>query len=203
MGMQATTGAITAVRVEEGELRCRVQGEVAARGICGSGLVDAIAVGLELGFIEPSGRLSGDSNPYQLSPGVSLTQRDVRQLQLAKGATAAGIRILLERWNAEPRDLSRIHLAGAFGNYVDPASARRVGLIDFPDETVAPAGNTALLGAKIALFADEYGEGGLESLRDRIDHVPLAADPQFQEIFIDSMAFPAGRPAGADPSPSR
>jgi uncharacterized 2Fe-2S/4Fe-4S cluster protein (DUF4445 family) len=203
MGMQATTGAITAVKFKKGELHCRVQGEVAARGICGSGLVDAIAVGLELGFIEPSGRLSGDSNPYQLGPGVSLTQRDVRQLQLAKGAISAGIRILLERWDAEPRDLSRVHLAGAFGNYVDPASARRVGLIDFPDETVAPAGNTALLGAKIALFADDSDAGGLDALRDRIDHVPLAADPQFQEIFIDSMAFPAGRPAGADPSPSR
>ena len=203
MGMQATTGAITAVSVEQGSLHCRVQGDVAARGICGSGLVDAIAAGLELGIIEPSGRLSGDSNPYQLSPGVSLTQRDVRQLQLAKGAIAAGIRILLERWNAEPRDLSRVHLAGAFGNYVDPASARRVGLIDFPDETVEPAGNTALLGAKLALFADESDSGGYDSVRDRIDHVPLAADPQFQEIFIDSMAFPAGPATGEDGSPSR
>ena len=203
MGMQATTGAITAVSVENGGLRCRVQGDVPARGICGSGLVDAIAAGLDLGIIEPSGRLSGESNPYRLSPGVSLTQRDVRQLQLAKGGTAAGTRILLERWNAEPRDLSRVHLAGAFGNYVDPASARRVGLIDFPDEKVEPAGNTALLGAKLALFADESDAGGLDAVRGRIDHVPLAADPRFQEIFIESMGFPAGRSAGGDGSPSR
>jgi uncharacterized 2Fe-2S/4Fe-4S cluster protein (DUF4445 family) len=132
-----------------------------------------------------------------------LTQRDVRQLQLAKGATAAGIRILLERWNAEPRDLSRVHLAGAFGNYVDPASARRVGLIDFPDEMVEPAGNTALLGAKLALFADESDAGGLDAVRGRIDHVPLAADPQFQEIYIESMAFPAGRGGGEDGPSSR
>jgi uncharacterized 2Fe-2S/4Fe-4S cluster protein (DUF4445 family) len=198
--MQATTGAITAVSVENGSLRCRVQGDVPARGICGSGLVDAIAAGLDLGMIEPSGRLSGDSNPYQLSPGVSLTQRDVRQLQLAKGATAAGIRILLERWNTEPRDLTRIHLAGAFGNYVDPASARRIGLIDFPDETVEPAGNTALLGAKLALFADETDARRLDAVRDRIEHVPLAADPRFQEVFIDSMAFPAGPSAGENGS---
>jgi len=200
VGMQATTGAITAVTVENGSLRCRVQGEVPARGICGSGLVDAVAAGLELGRIDPSGRLSDDANPYQLSPGVSLTQRDVRQLQLAKGATAAGIRILLERWNAEPRDLSRVHLAGAFGNYVDPASARRIGLIDFPGETVEPAGNTALLGAKLALFADESAAGEFDAVRERIDHVPLAADPQFQEIFIDSMAFPAGPGEAGDPS---
>jgi uncharacterized 2Fe-2S/4Fe-4S cluster protein (DUF4445 family) len=195
MGMQATTGAITAVSVEKGALRCRVQGDVPARGICGSGLVDAVAAGLDLGVIEPSGRLSSHFNPFEISPGVSLTQRDVRQLQLAKGATAAGIRILLERWNAGPRDLSRLHLAGAFGNYVDPASARRVGLIDLPDETVEPAGNTALLGAKLALFADESDHDELSAVRDRIDHVPLAADPQFQDIFIASMAFPGDRGA--------
>jgi uncharacterized 2Fe-2S/4Fe-4S cluster protein (DUF4445 family) len=190
MGMQATTGAITAVSVEDGALRCRVQGDVPARGICGSGLVDAVAAGLDLGFIDPSGRLSSDSNPFELSPGVGLTQRDVRQLQLAKGATAAGMRILLERWNAKPRDLSRLHLAGAFGNYVDPTSARRVGLIDLPDQTVEPAGNTALLGAKLALFADPNDEGEISAVRGRIDHIPLAADPHFQEIFIASMAFP-------------
>jgi len=196
MGMQATTGAITAVTVEKGSLRCRVQGDVGARGICGSGLVDAIAAGLDLGIIESSGRLSSASNPFVISPGVSLTQRDVRQLQLAKGATSAGIRILLERWDAAPRDLSRLHLAGAFGNYVDSASARRVGLIDFPDEKVEPAGNTALLGAKLALFVDGPDAGEFSSVRDRIDHVPLAADPQFQEIFVASLAFPAGRSAG-------
>jgi uncharacterized 2Fe-2S/4Fe-4S cluster protein (DUF4445 family) len=190
MGMQATTGAITAVSVEEGGLRCRVQGEVPARGICGSGLVDAIAAGLELGIIEPSGRLSSQANPFQITPGVSLTQRDVRQLQLAKGATSAGIRILLERWNAASSDLSRLHLAGAFGNYVDRASARRVGLIDLPAQAVEPAGNTALLGAKLALFAPESDVAEFSDLRSRIDHVPLAADPEFQEIFIDSMAFP-------------
>jgi len=191
MGMQATTGAITAVSVEEGGLCCRVQGDAPARGICGSGLVDAIAGGLDLGLIEPSGRLSSQANPFELAPGVSLTQRDVRQLQLAKGATSAGIRILLKRWNAASSDLSRLHLAGAFGNYVDRASARRVGLIDLPAEAVEPAGNTALLGAKLALFAPESDGAEFSDLRSRIDHVPLAADPEFQEIFIDSMEFPA------------
>jgi uncharacterized 2Fe-2S/4Fe-4S cluster protein (DUF4445 family) len=160
--------------------------------------VDAIAAGLDLGAIEPSGRLSDRCNPFELSPGVSLTQKDVRQLQLAKGATASGIRILMERWRAAPGDLSRLHLAGAFGNYVDSGSARRVGLIDFPDRKVAPAGNTALLGAKLALFADESDAEALSSFRDRIEHVPLAADPRFQEIFVESMAFPAGRSAAGE-----
>ena len=112
--------------------------------------------------------------------------------RLRQGATSAGIRILLEQWNAAPSDLSRLYLAGAFGNYVDPASARRVGLIDFSDETVEPAGNTALHGAKLALFAAEADAVEFSDVRSRIDHVPLAADREFQEIFIDSMAFPAG-----------
>jgi uncharacterized 2Fe-2S/4Fe-4S cluster protein (DUF4445 family) len=201
--MQATTGAITAVSLENGSLRCRVQGDVTGRGICGSGLVDAIAAGLDLGAIEPSGRLATDHRPFELTPEVTLSQRDVRQLQLAKGATASGIRILLERWDASPGDLSRVHLAGAFGNYVDPASARRVGLIDFPDQMVEPAGNTALLGAKLALFADESDGAALEGVRARIEHVPLATDPHFQEVFVESMAFPDGGESDRDDSSTR
>jgi len=190
MGMQATTGAITAVSVEGGRLQCRVQGGVPARGICGSGLVAAISAGLELGLIEPSGRLADGARSLQLTPEVSLTQRDVRQLQLAKGATAAGVRILLARWGAESDDLSVLRLAGAFGNYVDPASARRIGLIDCSDDRLEPAGNTALLGAKLALFEEDLRESDLDALRAKIEHVPLAADPEFQEIFVDQMAFP-------------
>jgi uncharacterized 2Fe-2S/4Fe-4S cluster protein (DUF4445 family) len=190
MGMQATTGAITAVSVEEGRLQCRVQGGVPARGICGSGLVAAISAGLELGLIEPSGRLADGARSLQLTPEVSLTQRDIRQLQLAKGATAAGVRILLARWEAESRDLSVLHLAGAFGNYVNPASARRIGLIDCSDDRLEPAGNTALLGAKLALFEEDLKETEIDAMRGKIEHVPLAADPEFQEIFVDQMAFP-------------
>jgi uncharacterized 2Fe-2S/4Fe-4S cluster protein (DUF4445 family) len=192
MGMQAITGAITSVRVEAGQLRSRVQGDVAPRGICGSGLVDAIAAGLDLGVIDPSGRLAQGANPFAIAPAVSLTQRDVRQLQLAKGAIAAGMRILLERWGASPADIALVHLAGAFGNYVSSASARRIGLIEFPDEIIEAAGNTALLGAKLALFEDGVSAGVIAGIRDNAEHVSLAADPHFQEIFVEEMEFPVG-----------
>jgi uncharacterized 2Fe-2S/4Fe-4S cluster protein (DUF4445 family) len=83
-----------------------------------------------------------------------------------------------------------MYLAGAFGNYVKPTSARRIGLIEFPEERVEAAGNTALLGAKLALFMDESDDRGFGAIRKKIHHVSLAADPQFQEIFIAETAFP-------------
>ena len=187
-GMRAATGAISEVHVDEGRLRCHVIGHTEPRGICGSGLVDAVAAGLDLGVIGASGRLSGVESPWMLAPPVGLTQSDVRELQLAKAAIAAGVRILVRRWGAEPRDVTSLHLAGAFGNYVSRGSARRIGLIDFPLERVQPAGNTALLGAKLALFSRDAG--GFEQLRRRIEHIPLAADPEFQDIYVEEMRFP-------------
>jgi uncharacterized 2Fe-2S/4Fe-4S cluster protein (DUF4445 family) len=182
MGMRATTGAIAAVRSGPTGPVCHVLGDVPPRGICGSGLVDAVAVGLDMGVIAPSGRLAHN---WTLAPSVSLTQSDVRELQLAKAAIAAGIRILLRRWGATATEVTRLHLAGAFGNYVDPASARRIGLFGLPAGLVRPAGNAALQGAKIALFRD------FADLRRRVKHISLAADPDFQEIYVEEMPFPA------------
>ncbi len=184
-GMRAATGAIAAVAVEGGSMHCRILGGGPARGICGSGLVDAVAAGLELGRIERSGRLAGGE--MILDPPVRITQADVRELQLAKGAIAAGFRILLERAGARAADVKRLYLAGAFGNYIDRSSARRIGLLEFPIEVIRPAGNTALRGAKMALFRDdaEYAE-----VRSRVEHVPLAADPQFMDLYAAAMAFP-------------
>jgi uncharacterized 2Fe-2S/4Fe-4S cluster protein (DUF4445 family) len=188
-GMRAATGAVFQVRLGLKGVLCRVLGDGPPRGICGSGLVDAVAVGLDLGVIHPSGRLAAGANPWVLAPPVSLTQSDIRALQLAKGAIAAGIRLLLGRLGASPDDVSRLYLAGAFGNYVNRASARRIGLIDFPLELVSPAGNTALLGARLSLF--DAGERDHKELRRRIEHVPLAGEPGFQEAFAAQMPFPA------------
>lgn len=185
MGMRAATGAITEVTVKDGRLECRVLGHVAPRGICGSGLVDAVAAGLDLGLIRPSGRLA-QGKTLALAGPVALAQADIRELQLAKAATAAGIQILLERWGAAPADLHRIYLAGAFGNYLNRASARRIGLLDFPPEAVDPAGNTALAGAKIALFGEGFG------LPAKVEHVPLGSDPAFQEKYVEAITFPVG-----------
>jgi uncharacterized 2Fe-2S/4Fe-4S cluster protein (DUF4445 family) len=90
------------------------------------------------------------------------------------------------------KHLSRLYLAGAFGNYIDRASARRLGLIGFPPDRVEAAGNTALLGAKLALFSHDSEGGAYQSLRRRIEHVALNADPCFQEVFVEELAFPPG-----------
>jgi uncharacterized 2Fe-2S/4Fe-4S cluster protein (DUF4445 family) len=83
-----------------------------------------------------------------------------------------------------------VHLAGAFGNYVNRTSARRIGLIDFPDDDVEPVGNTALLGAKLALFERDREAYAFREVLRRIEHLSLAADPSFQEIFIQQTRFP-------------
>jgi uncharacterized 2Fe-2S/4Fe-4S cluster protein (DUF4445 family) len=191
MGMQATAGAIDQVTAADGGVRCRVLGDAEPRGICGSGLVDAVAAGLALGWVEPGGRLAKGRRAIELCGPVHLVQGDIRQLQLAKGAIAAGIRILLERWGADSGDVVRVHLAGAFGNYVNWTSARRIGLIDFPEERVEAVGNTALLGAKLALFGKDRAAYELSDVRRRIEHLSLAADPNFQEIFVEETRFPA------------
>jgi uncharacterized 2Fe-2S/4Fe-4S cluster protein (DUF4445 family) len=191
MGMRAATGAIVEVSAEAGRFGCRVLGNVEARGICGSGLVDAVAVGLDLGLINPMGRLSNSNGTLMLCPPVNLTQQDIRELQLAKGAIAAGAEILLKLWGAEPADLQRLYLAGAFGNYINRQSAQRIGLLNFPLEKVQPAGNTALLGAKIALFSLNGEDGSFASVRRRIEHIMLSADPAFQDTFVEQMSFPA------------
>ncbi len=189
-GMRAATGAISEVILHDGRPECRVIGDGTPRGICGSGLVDAAAVALDLGLLNERGRLRVEGGVWELCPPVALTQRDVRELQLAKAAIAAGIRIVLRKLGAELSDVRRIYLAGAFGNYVNRTSARRIGLLDFEDERVVPAGNTALLGAKMALFMLEGEGGSFDQLRGRIRHISLAAEPDFEEIFAQQMLFP-------------
>lgn len=189
MGMRAATGAIAAVAIEQGALQCRVLGHTEPRGICGSGLVDAVAAGLDLGAIRPSGRLANGQTLPLCGP-VVLTQGDIRELQLAKGAIAAGIRILLAEWGATPEAVTRVCLAGAFGNYISRASARRIGLLNFPLERVQPCGNTALRGAKQALFQPEAARAGYPDIRRLCRHVVLNESPLFEEIYGEEMGFP-------------
>jgi uncharacterized 2Fe-2S/4Fe-4S cluster protein (DUF4445 family) len=189
MGMRAATGAISEVHVRDGRLECHVLGHVAARGICGSGLVDAVAAGLELGWISSKGRLANGES-LALTGSVSLNQWDLREMQLAKGAIAAGFRLLLEQWGATTDDLSEVFLAGAFGNYINYTNARRIGLLDFPGEKVRPAGNTALLGAKLALFSLPEHDGAYPEILAKVKHVSLNEDVGFQETFVEEMVFP-------------
>jgi uncharacterized 2Fe-2S/4Fe-4S cluster protein (DUF4445 family) len=208
MGMRASTGAISEVKVEDHRVNCRVLGNVPPQGLCGSGLVDAVAAGLELERIQPSGRFANGIGAWELAAPVVLTQSDIRELQLAKGAIAAGIRILLDRFGSSAGDLKKLYLAGAFGNYINRASAQRIGLISFPSEKVEAAGNTALLGAKLALFQPEGEDGSFASLRHRTKHVALNADQGFQDTYVEEMGFPNagagvwGLGAGETPDPN-
>jgi uncharacterized 2Fe-2S/4Fe-4S cluster protein (DUF4445 family) len=184
MGMRAAAGAIAQVLNRDGKLECTVIGDVSPRGICGSGLVDAVAAGLENGAILPSGRLANGVREFPVMAPVIVSQADIRELQLAKGAVAAGLRILLRHWGASMQDLRAVYLAGAFGNYVRVESAARIGLLEMARERVVSAGNTALRGAKLLLLS---GDGPMP----QVEHVSLAADACFQDTFVDCMGFPA------------
>jgi len=188
--MRAATGAISEVTVHEGKLHCHVLGRGVPKGICGSGLVDAVAAGLELGLIRHTGRLSNGES-LALSPPVALNQWDIRELQLAKGAIAAGLRILLNQYGASVDDLSAVYVAGAFGNYINHRSAQRIGLFNVPPAKVRAVGNTALLGAKIALFGLDLHRGLCSEVLRKVKHVPLKEDPSFQEAFVEEMSFPS------------
>jgi len=186
MGMRAATGAISEVRVQNGAVACRVIGGGAPRGLCGSGLVDAVAAGLELKWIQSNGRMTlAGSMP--LAGPVSLLPADVRELQLVKGAIATGLRMLATRFGATLDDIHQLHLAGAFGNYISRASAQRIGLLRLPINRIVPAGNTALLGAKRALFEEA---AAWDDIASRVEYIALNEDAEFQDIYAGEMRFP-------------
>jgi uncharacterized 2Fe-2S/4Fe-4S cluster protein (DUF4445 family) len=189
MGMRAATGAISQVHARNGTLHCQVIGNTSPRGICGSGLVDAVATGLELGRIRPNGRFAA-GEILDLAPPVTLNQQDIRQLQLAKGAIAAGAHLLMEQFGAKEEDLAQVFLAGAFGNYINQSNARRIGLLPFTPEKVLAAGNTALLGAKLALFNLPNEDLSHPDLLRKVRHISLTEAPGFQERYVQEMTFP-------------
>jgi uncharacterized 2Fe-2S/4Fe-4S cluster protein (DUF4445 family) len=185
MGMRAAVGAISHVHWLGDRLQCGVIGDVAPRGLCGSGLIDAVAAGLDMGAILSSGRMAQGTRELVLEPPVKLFQPDIRELQLAKGAIAAGLRILLDHWGAGLDDVECLYLAGAFGNYVRPESAFRIGLLEVPADRLVASGNTALRGAKLSIGIDRF------PILNIIEHIPLASDPQFEDRFVGCMGFPS------------
>jgi uncharacterized 2Fe-2S/4Fe-4S cluster protein (DUF4445 family) len=187
IGMRAATGAIGTVQAVDGALVPEVLGGGAARGICGSGLVDAVAAALDLGWIVPSGRLARGRSDLPLAPGLALQGMDVRQLQLAKGAIAAGIHLLCKARGGTVHDLRRVFLAGAFGNYVRIASAVRIGLLPIAPERISPSGNSALLGARLALHDDDHAYAAIRAMTCQVE---LKITPSFDDTYIDAMAFP-------------
>ncbi len=215
-GMRGAAGAIDRVTVD-GDVHVHTIGETAALGICGSGLIDLVAGLLGAGAIDATGLIQverRDALPPALGarivqrgeerqvvvlrPGeagatqeIVLTQDDVRQVQLAKGAIASGIAMLLHVAGIRAETLDELMLAGGFGNYVSVESAVRIGLIpDLPRERIRYVGNAAALGAQLCLLS-EAERGHATEIAGRIEHVSLAAHPDFEQLFVDAMNFPA------------
>ncbi len=186
MGMLATTGAISAVKDDGKGISCSVIGNVPATGICGSGLMDAVAVLLEKGLLGTFGEiLSGDSS-VALTDRVQLTAGDIQEFLLAKAAIDAGILILLRKLEIDLSDISRIYIAGAFGNYLNLESMARLTMMNVPRERFRKLGNSALIGAKMFLFSDEDVTDSILSLTS---HVNLESEPDFQDIFIERISL--------------
>ena len=185
-GMLATTGAISSVSLGAEGISCRVIGNVPAAGICGSGLIDAVAVLLEQEKLGEFGEiLSGDS-AIDITENVSLTAKDIQEFQLAKAAIAAGLEILLRKLGISPAEVANIFIAGAFGNYINLEKMLQTGMMDFPLDRFHKLGNSALIGAKMFLFSGmEVPEEILAITR----HINLESEEDFQDIYVDRLAF--------------
>jgi uncharacterized 2Fe-2S/4Fe-4S cluster protein (DUF4445 family) len=215
--MRAAEGAVDALHLEpDGHWSAHVIGDRAPRGICGSGLLDAVAELLRVGVIEPSGymrtagqargsvpeallaRLSGDGERRRTvivagvgdARGISLDAADVRQLQLAIGAVRAGIDVLCADAGISSRDLQAVFVAGTFGQYVRKASMLRLGLLPpVAPERVHTVGNAAGAGAVLALL-DRRVRDRAERLAARAHYVELAGRIDYQEALTRSLRFP-------------
>ncbi len=218
-GMSGIGGAIDHVWITDADIEYSVisESENGARpvGICGSGLIDLAAVMLTSGVIDETGRIGADpevltpalrqrltevdgkpaflvadSNETEHGRAIYLTQKDIRELQNAKGAIAAGIQLLLKRESTSAADIKIIYLAGGFGQYLNVANARAIGLL--PAELsgrVIAAGNTSAMGAISALL-DSSKLAAADAAAGRVHYLELSSDPEFSDLFIDALMFP-------------
>lgn len=193
-GMRGAPGAINHVWVENGSLRCSVIGGGTAAGICGSGLIDAVACLLELGLLNARGRLLTSEELdgeriVRLTDSVYVTQNDIREVQMAKGAIAAGISLMARELGIEISQIGSVLLAGAFGSFLRPESACRIGLL--PAELlgkITAVGNAAGSGAKMmACSKEEFAR--TDELIAQIEFIELASLPGFQREFAKNMRF--------------
>lgn len=205
-GMTAAPGAISAVAWKDGQVVCEVLGDVEAKGICGSGLIDAVAMLLAIGALDETGRLLDEDEDdvpdcllphlcheegepaFRLVGEITVTQSDIRKLQLGKGAIAAGVQVLRQMY--PEKDIGGLLLAGGFGSYIRPESAARIGLIpeDLLDKTRA-IGNAAALGAHMALVSRE-ARGRLAEIQKNMRYQELSGMGQFNSAYIEMMMFP-------------
>jgi uncharacterized 2Fe-2S/4Fe-4S cluster protein (DUF4445 family) len=208
-GMRAAEGAIEGVRIEDDAIELQVIADAEPMGLCGSGLVDCVAELARAGLLDHSGRFVPDDDAAQIAPRLSerltkigeervfvlhddvfLSQRDVRELQFAKASIATGWTILLREYGIEPGDVQQVLLAGSFGAYLSPASAVRIGLVPrLALPRIVSAGNVAGEGAKIVLLSHrERAEA--QSIVREVQYVELSGRADFNDLFVDQLAFP-------------
>jgi uncharacterized 2Fe-2S/4Fe-4S cluster protein (DUF4445 family) len=215
-GMRAAEGAIEGLKIEGDALHLEVIGDTKPVGICGSGLVDAVAELVHAGVIDHSGRFISDEDAIERHPALAprltkigeervfvlhwrgaepedsvfLSQRDVRELQFAKASIATGWNILLRDLGVDPSDITQVLLAGSFGAYLTPLSAVRIGLVpNLALPRIVSAGNVAGEGAKIAALSLRERAEAYSILRE-VEYVELSGRPDFNDLFIDQLAFP-------------
>jgi uncharacterized 2Fe-2S/4Fe-4S cluster protein (DUF4445 family) len=215
-GMRAAEGAIEGLKIGGDSLELQVIGDVEAVGMCGSGLVDAVAELVQSGLLDRSGRFIPDQDAAELHPALAtrltkigeervfvlqwrgedpagsvfLSQRDVRELQFAKASIATGWQILLNELGVGPDEITQVLLAGSFGAFLSPLSAVRIGLVPkLALPRIVSAGNVAGEGAKIAaLSLRERAEA--HSILREVEYVELSGRADFNDLFIDQLAFP-------------
>ncbi len=193
-GMPALPGAIEGVGIgEDGTVRTRVVGDVPPEGICGSGLVDALAELLRTGRINSLGRFEGDEARLVLNPGkdspVFLDESDINELAQAKGANVAGLHVIFDRYGIGFDQVEVFYLAGAFGRHLDIQSARRIGLIpNIDDSKIVQIGNAAIEGASAVLLS-RGKRSELETLVKRVEHCRLETHPDFFHFFVEGCQF--------------
>jgi uncharacterized 2Fe-2S/4Fe-4S cluster protein (DUF4445 family) len=199
-GMRAADGAIEGVRIVDGDVELTVIGDVEPAGLCGSGLVDAVAELVGAGILDHSGRFVagsserlgkiGEETVFHLADGVFLSQRDVRELQFAKASIATGWTILCKEMRIDPSEISQVLLGGSFGSYLTAASAVKIGLVPrLPLTRIVAAGNVAGEGAKIAALSVTE-RAAANAVLDEVDYVELSGRADFNDLFVDQLAFP-------------
>lgn len=188
-GMRGQIGAIDHVQLVDGQFQCSILGGGEAAGICGSGIIDAVAAALHAGLLNQRGRIQNEDRCIPLTDSVYLTQEDVRQVQLAKGAIAAGIELMAAHLGVALQDIQKVYLAGAFGTFMDPASACRMGLLPAVLELkITAVGNTAGSGAKI-LACNDQAFHMVQDLVKQVEFIELASTSDFRRCFAQNMRF--------------
>lgn len=199
-GMRAAEGAIERVSLEAGRIAVRTIGNLAPVGLCGSGVLDALAVLRSAGIVNARGRLAADHPDVQeingqrvavLAPGVHFSQDDVRAVQLAKAAIRAGVDMLLQDQGLHEQDIERFIIAGAFGAYIDIASGIAIDLFpELPMERFEQVGNAAGLGVR-QMLASQSARARATELAQRSEYVELSTRSAFQKTFLHHIGFPS------------